>query len=180
MQLKKRIDHIRERYQPTDFVQPDCHPSLHVEPLLAYYGVAVTREELLDYATSLKLRFPPIYEGKCEVVRNFWAFEAAVRHMSKKFNFRLHLRMPLNVDYQWNVALYSNYVVAQGRLIREDEARLTQMIQEEMGLPRDRKALWHYDSEEGTILMRTWTWKLPSKETQEEIRKAYAKLGVTL
>ena len=81
--------------------------------------------------------------------------------MGKKFNYPLQLRMPLNADYQWNVALYSNFEVEEERLVDEDEARLVQMIREEMNIPKDREALWHYDGQSGSIEMRCRPWRLP-------------------
>ena len=100
--------------------------------------------------------------------------------MGKKFNYPLQLRMPLNADYQWNVAVYSNFEVEEERLVDEDEARLVQMIREEMNIPKDREALWHYDGQSGSIEMRCRPWRLPSKRKIEEIRKIYAGYGVKL
>ena len=89
--------------------------------------------------------------------------------------------MPLSAsEYQWNVALYSNYTADVEKLVDEDEVLLVRLIRKEMRIPRNRKALWHYDYEEGSINMRCTLWKLPSKETEDQIRKAYADLGVTL
>ena len=179
-QLKAHIEHIRQRYKPLYFVQPDCHPALHAVPLLTYYGVAVTKDELHDYAMRIELHPPPSYDGKPEPLRRLWSVEAAVKYMSMKFKFQLHLRVPLSVDYHWNVALYSNYVADVEKLIDNDEARLVRLILREIRLPEGRGALWHYDTQSGSIEMRCWTWKLPSKETRDEIREAYAELGVTL
>ena len=175
-----RLEHIRQRFKPLYFVQPDCHPALHAVPLLAYYGVAVTKDELHDYAMRIELHPPPSYDGKPELLRRLWSVEAAVKYMSMKFKFQLHLRVPLSVDYHWNVALYSNYVADVEKLIDNDEARLVRLILREMRLPEGRGALWHYDTQSGSIRMRRRAWKLPSKETRAEIREAYAELGVTL
>ena len=120
--------YVRDRFKPFNFIQPDCHPTLHAVPFLAYFGIAITRQELYDYATSRNLRPPPIYDGKTEIVRNIWFFETSIEMMGKKFNYPLQLRMPLNADYQWNVAVYSNFEVEEERLVDEDEARLVQMI----------------------------------------------------
>ena len=67
--------------------------------LLAYYGVAITREEIYNYAMLQNLRQPPIYDRKIKVMRNLWSSETSIELMGKKFNFPLQLRMPLNVDY---------------------------------------------------------------------------------
>ena len=153
---------------------------MHAVPLLTYYGVAVTKGELHDYAMRIELHPPPSYDGKPEPLRRLGSVEAAVKYMSMKFKFQLHLRVPLSVDYHWNVALYSNYVADVEKLTDDDEALLVRLILREIRLPKDREALWHYDTQSGSIEMRCWTWKLPSKETRDEIREAYAELGVTL
>ncbi|KAI0082910.1 hypothetical protein BDY19DRAFT_911006, partial [Irpex rosettiformis] len=117
--LEANIDYIRKRFKAVDFLRPDCHPDLQPVPYLAYYGVAVTRDELYDYATRKGLQPDPWYES--EVGRRLCMYRAAVKLLSAKIEFPFELRMPLNPDFQWNIALYSNYVVDDEKLIPEDE-----------------------------------------------------------
>ncbi|KAI0087509.1 hypothetical protein BDY19DRAFT_1058006 [Irpex rosettiformis] len=169
--LEANIDYIRKRFKAVDFLRPDCHPDLQPVPCLAYYGVAVTRDELYDYATRKGLQPDPWCES--EVGRRLCMYRAATKLLSAKIEFPFELRMPLNPDFQWNIALYSNYAVDDEKLIPEDEEFVVTSILKEMNLPEDRFALWHYDYLDGKEEMRCQPWTPPSKELVQQLRERY-------
>ncbi|KAI0086101.1 hypothetical protein BDY19DRAFT_996283 [Irpex rosettiformis] len=173
-QLQARLDYIRKRFKPVDFLRYDCHPMLHAVPKLAYFGVALTNDELLKYATDINLY--PNFTDKTEETCHIWAFEQSVKFLSKKIGFPFELRMPLNPDFQWNIALYSNFVVQDRRLIDEDEEAVVKLILKNMGLPEGRMALWHYDFEDGNLDMRCRPWKPPSEGAVKKMQEVYKEL----
>ncbi|KAI0085535.1 hypothetical protein BDY19DRAFT_439732 [Irpex rosettiformis] len=169
--LKAKIDYIRKRFKPVEFLPYDCHPMLHAVPKLAYYGIAVTTDELLKFATENKLY--PNFKDKTDATCRLWALDSAVKLLSVSVKFPLELRMPLNPDFEWNIALYSNYVVEDERLIEEDEETVVNWLLDTLKLPTSRIPVWHYDFFDGNLEMRCSPWTPPSEEIVKRMDAFY-------
>ncbi|KAI0085534.1 hypothetical protein BDY19DRAFT_965493 [Irpex rosettiformis] len=81
--------------------------------------------------------------------------------------------MPLNPDFEWNIALYSNYVLEDEKLIYEDEETVVKWLLETLKFPEGRMALWHYDFFDGNLEMRCRPWTPPSEEVVKRMDKVY-------
>ena len=75
------------------------------------------------------------------------------------------------------MTLYSNYAAPVKRLPDEDEQDVIDTIADELDLPDDRQALWHYDYFPGEPEMRLKPWEKPSDYVVREMMKMYEEWG---
>ena len=111
------------------------------------------------------------------LVRLYDACQAAVKLLGKKAGIPLKLHNPINPHLHWTVTLYSNYTIPARILTEEDETDVVMTILEELELPEDRYALWHYDCFNGEVETRLKPWKAPSDKFKRELKKLYDDLG---
>ena len=79
--------------------------------------------------------------------------------------------------FRSSVTLYSNYAAPVQRLPDEDEQDVIDTIADELDLPEDRQALWHYDYFPGEPEMRLKPWEEPSDNMRREMMKMYEEWG---
>ena len=93
--------------------------------------------------------------------------------LSKKVGWTLELHTPINPYLHWTVTLYSNYTIPVRRLSEDDETEVVVTILEELNLPEERDAFWHYDCFDGDVEMRLKPWKEPSEKVKRDMKKLY-------
>ncbi|KAI0799804.1 hypothetical protein BC629DRAFT_1498914 [Irpex lacteus] len=173
-------ERLRKEYPFSPFLLPDCHPSLREVPNLAYFGIAVTRKELLDYAKKQGHYADACKLYSTESVRILSALEAAQRTLSDKAKYRLRLRNPISGDYPWILALYSNFGFRVEELPEEQERAVLMTIVKELKPKGDRRAFWWYDIREGSVGMRCDPWIPLTGEELAKFREAYREEGIEM
>ncbi|KAI0684013.1 hypothetical protein BC835DRAFT_673759 [Cytidiella melzeri] len=153
-----------KRYKATKYLTYACNPILHQYPRLAYFGVGVTKDELIAYVHKHDLLYKhpdPKIDSRIDYgQRMAQSWRTAAERLSDIVEFDVDMRLPRSPDYDMVVALYSNYDLEDEGLEEEDEVEVLRLIQEELGITSP--GLWHFAYE--TQGCRRLPWIPPTAE----------------
>ena len=127
----------------------------------------MTDDELYAFGERHGLCPEPKDKNFPEALRRYEVYQAAVKLLSKKAGWPLELHNPINPFLHWTVTVYSNYTLPVRRMSEEDETWVVVMILEELNLPEERDAFWHYDCFDGNVEMRLKPWEKPSEKVKQ-------------